>query len=119
MEDVCVTQLALPIAVTTPLTDLHSSIIVVTTLERAFNVDTFLSNEGRSCSLHCNWWLFDTGLPINHPAGTTDTSVDSAAAQHFCATEPTVKMFPPDEATTMIFRVDGAYAVMSFVMRST
>ena len=30
MEDVCVTQLALHIAVTTPLTELHSSIIVVT-----------------------------------------------------------------------------------------
>ena len=33
--------------------------------------------------------------------------------------EPTVKMFPSGGATTMIFSVDGAYAVMSFVMRST
>ena len=39
MEDMCVTQLALHIAATTPLTELHSSIIVMTTLERAFNLD--------------------------------------------------------------------------------
>ena len=40
MEDMCVTQLVLHIAATTPSTELHSSTIEVTTLDRAFNLDT-------------------------------------------------------------------------------
>ena len=35
MEDMCVTQLVLHIAATTPSTELHSSTIEVTTLDRA------------------------------------------------------------------------------------
>ena len=42
MEDMCVTQLALHIDATTPSTELHSSKTVVTTLERALNLDTNL-----------------------------------------------------------------------------
>ena len=33
--------------------------------------------------------------------------------------QPTVKMFPSGGATTMIFIVDGAEAVKTFVIRST
>ena len=40
MEDMCVTQLVLHIAATTPFTELHSSTIEVTTLDRAFNLDS-------------------------------------------------------------------------------
>ena len=40
MEDMCVTQLVLHIAATTPSTELHSSTIEVTTLDRAFNLDS-------------------------------------------------------------------------------
>ena len=56
MEDMCVTQLALHIATTTPLTELHSSIIVVTNLDQAFNLDTCiiglsLSGDGELCTV--------------------------------------------------------------------
>ena len=47
MKDMRVTQLALHLDATTPSTELHISITVVTTLERAFNLDTmFLSKDG-------------------------------------------------------------------------
>ena len=42
MEDMCVTQLVLHIAATTPSTELHSSTIEVTTLDRAFNLYNLL-----------------------------------------------------------------------------
>ena len=62
----------------------------------------------RNCSLHY------TGLRINHLAGTLNTSVSNTSAQ-WKRLAPTVKMFPSGGATTLIFIVDGADAVISSV----
>ena len=69
----------------------------------------------RSCSLRCNCWLNDTGFTINHT--TANTSVGNTSAQ-WKRLVPTVKMFPSGGATTLIFIVDGADVVISFVVRS-